>query len=150
MKGSDLPAASVLGGLNMLSITSTFTLPWVHVVPTSMEFYAGAGNSAKILWMVHFWMPLSLCNSSSICHLSPNYSTHHIGLQMYRSSCTLPISDSFAFLLKWCYALRSCPVWRGIIPDSFYKLSQLFFSIENGYFDIRALFNLGYIHPGQC
>lgn len=50
------------------------------------------------------------------------------------------------------YPPRDCPVWKGIIPDSFYHLFVAFSGIpptENGYFDIRALFNMSYIHPAR-
>ncbi|KAJ8876369.1 hypothetical protein PR048_020814 [Dryococelus australis] len=50
--------------------------------------------------------------------------------------------------LKLSYPPRDCPVWQGIVPNSFYQLLVTFSGsspTENCYFDVRALLNTGYI-----
>ncbi|KAJ8868465.1 hypothetical protein PR048_029993 [Dryococelus australis] len=50
--------------------------------------------------------------------------------------------------MKRSYPPRDCPVWQGIIPNSFYHQVPVTFSgsspTKNGYFDVPALLN---IHP---
>ncbi|KAJ8870939.1 hypothetical protein PR048_027241 [Dryococelus australis] len=113
--------------------------------------FSPCGNNAgrcrlSACFLVDLPFPMLLHSGAAPC--SPHIT--HIGSQVLNDKVITTCMDNKDYTTV--QVPRDYPVWEGTILNSFYQFPVTFsgsYPTENGYSDVRALLNTGYIHLAQ-